>query len=215
MTQTAPTTTTPESNSATQAPATLLGASQTATDAKTQPAAPQASTTESPTTASTEPQKAAETYDFKAPEGQQFDPEVMKTYTEVVKELNLPKEAAQKMLDKIAPALQQRQAQQIEAINNEWIESVKTDKEYGGEKLQENLSIAKKALDQFATPEFKSFLEESRLGNNPEVIRFMLRVGKAVSEDRFVAGSTATSGKQAGPMSFSDLASALYSNQKT
>jgi hypothetical protein len=77
------------------------------------------------------------------------------------------------------------------------------------------LSIAKKALDQFATPEFKSFLEESRLGNNPEVIRFMLRVGKAVSEDRFVGGSTATSGKQAGPMSFNDLASALYSNQKT
>lgn len=211
MTQTAPTTTTPESNSAAQAPATLLGASQSATDAKTQ-TAPANGATEPQKTAAPEPQKTEEVYDFKAPEGQEFDPEVMKTYTEVVKELSLPKEAAQKVLDKIAPALQQRQAQQIEAINNEWIESVKTDKEYGGEKLQENLSIAKKALDQFATPQFKSFLEESRLGNNPEVIRFMLRVGRAISEDRFVNGAAPT-GKDAGPRSFNDLASALYSNQ--
>lgn len=212
MTQTAQTTT-PESNSAPQGTGTMLGSAESQqTPASQQGNSAPAETNVAPTTTAQPEQKAPEVYEFKAPEGHEFDPEVLKTYTEVAKELNLPKDSAQKMLDKIAPALQQRQSQQIEAINNEWITAAKADKEFGGEKLAENLSVAKKALDTFATPEFKSFLEDSRLGNNPEVIRFMLRVGRAISEDRFVNGA-APAGKDAAPRSFNDLASALYSNQ--
>ncbi len=162
--------------------------------------------------AEAKPQAAPEKYEFKAPEGKQFDAEVLTAYSEVARELNLSQEAAQRVLDAMAPKMAERQVAQIEAVKAEWANTSKTDKEFGGEKLSENLSTAKKALDAFGTTELRTLLNESGLGNHPEVIRFMVRAGKAISEDRFVAG-TKGAAKPAGPRSFNDLADALYSSQ--
>ena len=134
------------------------------------------------------PEGAPESYEFKAPEGTQFDDAVIGAFSEVAKELNLPQDQAQKVLDKMAPVIAARQAEQFQAARTEWAEAAKTDKEFGGEKLTENLGTAKKALDALATPELRTLLEESGLGNHPEVIRVFYRAGKAISEDRFVAG---------------------------
>lgn len=134
------------------------------------------------------PEGAPESYEFKAPEGVQFDYTVIGAFSEVAKELNLSQDQAQKVLDKMAPVIAARQAEQFHAARTEWAEAAKTDKEFGGEKLAENLGTAKKALDAFATPELRTLLEESGLGNHPEVIRVFYRAGKAISEDRFVAG---------------------------
>ena len=54
-----------------------------------------------------------------------------------------------------------------------------------------SLSVLKKALDQFGTPELRALLNDSGMGNNPEVIRAFYRVGKAISEDKFVGGKAA------------------------
>ena len=83
------------------------------------------------------------------------------------------------------------------------------DKEFGGPALAENLSVAKKALDAFGTAELRTLLNESGLGNHPEIVRLFFRAGKAISEDRVVTGSTGQA--KAGPKSFSDLADVLYS----
>ena len=139
-------------------------------------------------TAQAKPAGAPESYEFQAPEGVQFDDAVIGAFSEVAKELNLPQDQAQKVLDKMAPVIAARQAEQFQAARTEWAEAAKTDKEFGGEKLTENLGTAKKALDALATPELRTLLEESGLGNHPEVIRVFYRAGKAISEDRFVAG---------------------------
>lgn len=164
------------------------------------------------TEASAEAKAAPETYEFKAPEGRVFDSEVIAEYSKVAKELNLSQEAAQRVLDAVGPKLAERQAAQIEAVRNGWADNSKADKEFGGDKLTENLGVAKKALDQFGTAELRSLLNESGLGNHPEVIRFMYRAGKAISEDQLVIG-TKGSAKPAGPRSFNDFADALYSSQ--
>lgn len=156
-------------------------------------------------------QAAPEKYEFKAPEGREYDPKVIEAYSEVAKELNLPQEAAQKMIDKIAPLMEARQVEQIQSVKNEWAEASKADQEFGGDKLNENLAVAKKALDKFGSPELRALLNDSGLGNNPEVIRFMYRAGRAISEDTFVGGSKGVA--KAGPKNFNDLASALYSQQ--
>ena len=108
--------------------------------------------------AEAKPQAAPEKYEFKAPEGKQFDAEVLSTYSEVARELNLSQEAAQRVLDAMAPKMAERQVAQIEAIRTEWANTSKTDKEFGGEKLSENLSTAKKALDAFGTTELRTLL---------------------------------------------------------
>jgi hypothetical protein len=161
----------------------------------------------------TSKQGAPEAYEFQAIEGQEFDPEVMKSFSEIAKELDLPQDAAQKVLDKVAPKILERQMQALENVRNEWAESARTDKEFGGDKLNDNLVVAKKALDSFGTPELRKLLNESGLGNHPEMIRLMFRAGKAISEDRFVGGTRG--GQKSGPKGFNDLASALYSNQQT
>lgn len=142
-----------------------------------------------PSSSQPQAQGAPDKYDFKAPEGKAFDPQVLEAYSTVAKELNLPQEAAQKMLDRLAPVLADRQSQQIEEFRQQWADASKADKEFGGEKLAENLAVAKKALDRFGSPELVQLLNATGLGNNLHVIRAFLKAGQAISEDRFVKGS--------------------------
>ena len=158
---------------------------------------PETAATQQAATPTTEAKPAAanapESYEFTPAEGYEFDPKTLAAYSEVAKELNLPQESAQKILDKMAPAMAEKQAAQIEEIRNGWAESSKADKEFGGEKLTESLASAKKALDAFGTPELVTLLNESGMGNHPDVIRFMVRAGKAISEDGFVLGGRGAS----------------------
>lgn len=132
-----------------------------------------------------------EKYDFKPPEGMEFDEETINLYAEAAKEAGLSQEKADIILGKIAPHLAQQQIKAVEKASAEWEAASRADPEFGGDKLNENLSVAAKAIEQFATPELKTLLNESRLGNNPEVIRLFYRVGKAISEDGFVSATGA------------------------
>ena len=143
------------------------------------------------------PAGAPESYEFKHPdEGGQFDESVTTAFAEVAKDLNLSQEAAQKVLDKMSPVLAARQTEAISAARSQWLTDSKADAEFGGAKLDENLGVAKKAIDTFATQPLKDLLNESGLGNHPEVVRLFFRVGKAISEDGFVGGAGAAQGSQ-------------------
>jgi hypothetical protein len=110
---------------------------------------------------------APEKYEFTAPEGQSFDPEVIGSFEQVARELNMPQENAQKILDKMQPVLAMQQAKAMEAASSQWEQQAVIDKEFGGEKLQENLGIAKGALDKFGSAELKDLMVKSGLGNHP------------------------------------------------
>lgn len=135
------------------------------------------------------PQGAPERYEFTAPEGSELDAAVTDAFAGVAKELNLTQEAAQKVVDKMAPLMAQRQAEQVQAVQKQWRDESTADKEFGGDKLTESLATARKAMDAFASPALKQTLEQTGLGNHPEVIRMFVKVGKAISEDGFVNGA--------------------------
>jgi hypothetical protein len=113
----------------------------------------------------------------------------MTQFEEAARELNLPQDKAQQLIDKMAPVMAKQQAEQVEQLRTDWAAQSSSDKEFGGEKLQENLAHARKALDTFATPELKTILNETGLGNHPELVRFMVRAGKAISPDGIVIGN--------------------------
>jgi hypothetical protein len=204
----------PTDASASEVAATLLAQAGTETAKQTQTSetqtAPAAETkgTETKTTDKPAAEAGAKTttvapekYEFKAPEGSEYAPEVLETFSAAAKEADLSQDAAQKLIEKMAPALIARQVDQVTAIQKEWLDASTADKEFGGEKLRENLGIAKRALDAFdpipagadangkplSTP-LRALLDETGLGNHPEVLRFMFRAGKAISEDKFVGG---------------------------
>jgi hypothetical protein len=128
--------------------------------------------------------KAPAEYKFKAPEGKSFDDEVLKVYGGVAKELDLTQEDAQKVLDKVAPAIEARQLQQVDSVRKSWIDATAKDAEIGGDKLAENVKLATAAFQRFGTPALKEFLDSTGLGNHPELVRWALKVGKALSEDK-------------------------------
>ena len=171
---------------------------------------------ESETSETDAPQGAPDQYEFNdtvadAPEV--LDPEVLTAFGEVAKDLNLPQEDAQKVLDKVAPVIQERQAKELERVQAEWANDSKSDSEFGGEALSDNIGVAKTALDTFGTDALKSLLQETGFGNHPEIIRFMYRAGKAISEDGYVGNSTGAN-SQGIPKDFNGIANALYSNQQ-
>ena len=137
------------------------------------------------------PEGAPEAYEFTPPEGHVLDDGVIGKFSEVAKELNLSQSNAQKVLDVMAPAIAERQQAALQAMTAEWADSARADKEFGGDKLDENLAIAKTALEKFATPEFRTLLNDTGLGNHPEVLRVFVRAGKAISPDTVVTGKQA------------------------
>jgi hypothetical protein len=157
-------------------------------------------------------QTAPDTYaDFAMPEGVTVDSELLAEATPIFKELGLTQEQAQKLVDFQAKQVQASSQSQVDAFNqlmNDWQEQAKNDKEFGGDKFEENIGIARSAIDKFGTPELKQLLEEHGVGNHPEVIRFMVKVGKLTAED--VPGGTTTPTSKA-----QDRVSLLYPNDKT
>lgn len=140
------------------------------------------------------PAEADKPYEFKLPEGIEVDSAEAESFSAIAKELKLPQEAAQKIVD-FAVA---REAKMIETRNAAvaaWAESVKTDKDIGGDKLAENLATARKAID-LGPPELKELLNASGFGNHPAIVKWAVAVGKALSEDRFVSGTKAPAGAE-------------------
>lgn len=135
---------------------------------------------------------APEKYEFTAGEGVELDTEALKDFEPVARDLNLTNEQAQKLVDaypKILAGVQQRQAEAWQKQTEGWAETVKADKEIGGDKLTANLSAAQRALDQFGTPELKEYLNATGLGNHPDLVKAFVKIGKAMSEDGMVDGS--------------------------
>jgi len=128
-----------------------------------------------------------ESYEFKAPEGVELDGDATAEFSALAKELKLPAAEAQRIAD-IAIKMAQRQAEQTAKVVKDWADQSRADKEFGGDNLEANLAVAKKAIDAFGSTELKTLLNTSGMGNHPEFIRFAFKAGKAISDDTFVKG---------------------------
>lgn len=157
------------------------------------------------------PQGAPENYaDFTMPEGIEIDKAALESFTPVAKELNLTQEQAQKLVDMYATqlnSLQIAQNEQVVQMRKDWVAQVREDQEIGGAKFTENIGAAVQALIRYGTPELRQALDQTGLGDHPEMIRFCYRIGKAISEDALIPGSPAV------PKPPKTAAEIIYPNQ--
>ena len=132
---------------------------------------------------------APEKYDFTLPEGFIADEEALAEVTPLLRELNVPMDKAQALLDLHFKEQQRienaKRVAQTEVIRG-WGEELKKDPEIGGARLNENLSYANRLLKAHGTPELNRLLVETGLDRQPDMVRFLVKAGKALSEDRFV-----------------------------
>jgi hypothetical protein len=128
---------------------------------------------------------AAKYADFHLPAGVTLDPELTAEFEALAQELALPQDAAQRLVDMHASRMQTHQS----ANHAKWQHQSRNDAEIGGANLSRTIAVANRALDRFGTPQLRSALSETGIGNHPEFIRFVHRVGKALSEDGYVPAS--------------------------
>lgn len=143
--------------------------------------------------------------DFTMPEGMQVDKAALEVALPVFKELGLNQDQAQKLVDLQANMVKANQDAWMNTIT-EWQKQARADKEFGGDKFDESVKTANFAVKKYGNDAFVKMLADYGVGNHPEMVRFMLNVGRTLKED--VPGSSGGSvkGKQ-------DVISILYPNQ--
>lgn len=207
---------------ATEAEQTTEGLTETpppdslSVDGKEKSQETQESTTETEeTTEEVKPEGAPESYEFANPEGIpneiEGDSEIHDAYSKAARELNLPQDQAQTLYDTTMTAVYERHMDALETQAKEWTKAAETDSEYGGSNFEENKGTALKAVKEFGSDGLREMLSEPNgIGNNPEIIRLLFRVGTAVSGDRFVGSNE---GATIDPTDDAALARKLYPSE--
>ena len=186
----APATTAP----ATTAPATTEKPAETKTDDSTILGGDTPKTPDSAKPGEQKPTGAPEKYaDFVLPEGMALDKELADKASAAFKDLNLSQDQAQKLVD-----LQTSQAKAhadaiVQSFNKQVADWKDESKKSFGADYQKQFGLASKAVEQFGTPELRQLLNDSGLGNHPQLVRFFAKVGKAISEGQPVDGRRAGS----------------------
>lgn len=124
--------------------------------------------------------------DFNFPEGIDVDSAMMEKADALFKEVGLNQDQAQMVVDLYGEKMQEMVQGQTDAFTQQvtdWETAAKADKEFGGDKFDENLGVAMLGMEKLGTPELKDFLEKSGAGSHPEVLRAFYRVGKLLRED--------------------------------
>lgn len=137
-----------------------------------------------------------EEYDFsevELPDGMEIDAAFAEAAAPVLKELGMNQEQANKLAGLYAQQLQaqaETQMTEVKKMITGWVDTAKADEEVGKGNWDESVRLGNAALRQFGTPELiQEVMVNQGLGNHPEVIRFMARVGKHVASDNAPTGT--------------------------
>lgn len=140
------------------------------------------------------------------PENVTVDVKALEALTPIAKEIGLSNEGMSKLAgvyqSEILPHVTQQIVSQLEndvaETGREWAAAsrmmveggkdstgkvVAPDEAFGGATFEQVTRAAAKAIDKFGSPELRQFLEESKMGNNPHMVRFAALAGMAISED--------------------------------
>lgn len=132
---------------------------------------------------------APDKYDLKLPEGSLLDTSHLETIASYAKERGLSQEDAQKQVERdnaLVTAHEKKQQENLKKVAEKWLADSKADKEIGGEKLTENVQLAQRVLKKFGDPELNKLLDSSGLGNNPQLLKLLSKVGRAMHDDQLV-----------------------------
>lgn len=163
-----------------------------ATEGAKAPEAGAATTQVTETTATeTKAPEAAVVYEFKAPEGVVLDDKRVEKFTAIAKDLKLPADKAQALVD-LATEVEVSRKAEHQQIVAKWVDEISNDKVLGGDKLDASLATAAKVYSLLPAEEsqsLKDMLNVSGFGNHPSLIRLFHAVGNALSEDKFIPGT--------------------------
>jgi hypothetical protein len=157
------------------------------------------------TKASEQPAKATETkteakaeqpaaIELKLPKDSLLSADHVKELADFAKANGIKPEIAQQMLETQSKAVAAHQAKlqaQHVAQVETWDKELTADKDIGGEKIQANMDLGRRALEKFGSPELIETLRSTGYNSFPPLVKFMVQIGKAMGEDRIATGTQA------------------------
>lgn len=150
-------------------------------------------------------------YELKLPEKTLLNNAAVQSTAAIAQELGLNNEQAQKLLEHQSQAVTAYQQSQQQVWNNQtkaWRDAVAADPEIGGPHLEANVAHARAVINKYGSPAFVAALNETGLGNHPELVRFVVNIGKAAADDgTLVSGARGGAGQKT-------LADNLYPDMK-
>lgn len=167
-----------------------------------QTAAPKATSSTALTSAEAAPKETGERIapehyaSFDLGDGLEIDEDVFGDYAVAARELGLSQEQAQKLFLSMQEPYHAINRERVKGYSEDWAELSRNDSEIGGGNFEASLKIAQTAYQQFANPALKRLLDETGLGNHPEIIRLFVRVGKAIGQDTGVQAGSAPEPKR-------------------
>lgn len=126
-------------------------------------------------------EKPIEYTDFTLPEGVALDDAKLGDFKKLATEAKLPQETAQKILDLYTAEFKQITEAPMRAwtdLQTKWRDEVKNDPVIGGANLEKNLATVKTGLKNLlgeGAPAFFEALNITGAGNNPEIVRGLLK----------------------------------------
>lgn len=139
-----------------------------------------------------QPTGAPEQYEaFNYPEGYSMDEQATEVFNDAARAANLTQEQAQQLVDfdaqRFADAVATQQ-QAWEDTRTSWKQEIEKDADLGGARYEQTQTNMAKVLDSLGTPALRDFLNESGLGDHPEMVRLLAKAGAALGEDTLVSG---------------------------
>jgi hypothetical protein len=131
---------------------------------------------------------------FTTPSDFSVNSDVLNKFEPLARDMGLTQAEAQRFVDLHSQTVLDSVREQSAAVQqmlSGWKSEAQADAEYGGDNFGQNVQIAAQAIGRFGTPAFREALDETGLGNHPEMIRFAWRVGQSISEDAYVGGQPA------------------------
>jgi hypothetical protein len=149
------------------------------------------------------------------PEGYDFgeDGGKLDFYRNATHQLGLTQDQAANMLQLYA-AVEEEQTKASDKQNADFaVESQINLKREWGTNYDSNIDMAQRAFAQFASPEFSKLMDETGLGNHPELLKAFSKVGQMLGDDQLIVGS-GIGGQQRSPQQAKEEIESLYQDKE-
>lgn len=136
--------------------------------------------------------EAPDKYEFTRPtlpDGVQYDEKQEGAFRTMAHEIGLSQAQAEKLYGFYNNQIIESHSEYVRVVNEAKQEAEAALKKEWGEKYAGNLEIAKRAVREFGGEEITKFLETSRLGDNPLIVKLFNQIGQAMMEDQFKSGN--------------------------
>lgn len=130
-----------------------------------------------------------EAYELTGPDGKPMDTKISKWARDVFFKNGVSAEVAKGINAEWNAYMGGIVKAEVESREKERGEAEKTLKAELGDKYDASVELVKRVWKKHSTSEFDAFVNETKIGNDPRLIRFMINIAKLTGEDTSPAGS--------------------------